>query len=79
MFGCTPHPQHREGISRENPGPGQERVGRDKKWMVSLYSNGVSLKDCTSRELPGVRNERVVGLDNHGSPSKELRQDNEKD
>lgn len=55
-------------------------MDRGGEFIVSLYSNGVSSsKTAVSREWPRVSDERVVGLDSHGSPSQELRQDNEKD
>lgn len=79
-FGCVPAYQHREGISRRSQQWTEPRAREGKdgwRGSVSLYSNGVS--SSQRRELPGVRGESVVGLDYHGSPSKELRQDNEKD
>lgn len=69
-----------ESSGGQNSGPGKERVDRGGEWIVSLYSNGVSSsKTAVSREWPRVRDERVVGLDSQGSPSQELRQDNEKE
>lgn len=78
--------QHRKGISRENPASDRTQDQGRKGWMEGggskqSYSTLMvcPLTDQVSRELPGVRDERVVGLDCHGSPNKELRQDSLKD
>lgn len=53
----------------QNQGPGKGRVGAGGLLTVS------PLMVC----LPGLRANRVAALDNQGSPSKGLRQENEKD
>lgn len=76
IFGCAPPQPTQGGISRENTAVDRTQDQEGKSgWGWAVDSISSPLMVC----LPGVRGDNVAALDNQGSPSKELRQDNEKD